>query len=251
MSGENQDISQCRICIGAAVLAIGLYITVIFPSLMTLDSTAGSTLLESLKSILYPISSVLVSLLVIAGGGLLSWRVQRNLTAPELELLNSELRQWRPHSLSNKRVLRVQVTNSGTRPVKNCKAQVSMSIEVDSSFWNIDQTLTWSGTDYPNSMMINSGEVDYLNLFLINSSVNELGIPSGEALKEEGVITRQSKIHPDSLPTIYTSLKLSRITRAENKNFNLIISSENCPPIYIRFEIDSDEVVRITDVSKD
>lgn len=254
---DTPEITTCKICVGISTLAIGLYITVIIPitiSTVTDLPTSVQNIINTALDLLNPLLSVLISLFVVAGGALLSWRVQRRLTAPKLRLDESGISRWRPHSVSDKIVFRVPVKNVGARSAKNCKAEIRMRFESENSKWQINQSVSWSETGFPSSIEVNPQEVSYINLLVFHRQNNQISVLSGNTTEnkksitlpqEDGVILRQSTIEENSAPKIYTKIRSTRIINASQKDFSVKISSRNSKTITIPFDIVDDDPIKL------
>lgn len=255
--GDTNGISSRDICIGLSTLAVGLYLTLIIPIVVSIMTDLPSNIqnaINIISNLLDPLFSVLISLFVVAGGALLSWRVQRRLTAPKLQLDESGISRWRPHSVSDKIIFRVPVKNVGARSAENCKAEINMEFESENSNWQIKQSVSWSETGFPSSIEINPEEISYINLLILHRQNNQISVSSGNSIesetamtrpREDGVILRESTIEKSSAPKIYTKVRSTRITTANQKNFKIKVSSRNSETISIPFDIVENDPIEI------
>jgi len=203
---------------------------------------------ELATDLLDPLLSVFTSALVIVVGGLLSWRVQRWWTKPVLEAGDSGIIPWRPHNFGNTDVYRVPIENTGRRAAKNCKAQMFVTFESETTRYEIESSLPWAGEEGIHTT-INPGEVSYFNLFSHDGANNMMSVPSTDNLVDEGLILRYplGDNHENPSPVISTKVNAETFANGEVGQMLFKVTSENCSAITRKFRVGSDGTPQLVD----
>jgi hypothetical protein len=240
---HQRTLSDCSVCIGFLVLTLGGYIIFLLSIVMSLDFFPIVTSIN----ISDPFLSIFTSLLAISGGGLLSWRIQKWLTAPTLQPGSTGISLWRPHNFSEEEVIRLPIQNSGTKPANNCKAHIYLEFEDDSSLYRVETVATWTEQNYPNSIKINSQEVAYINIFKIQSDTEQILIPSSSTPEEqEGVILEYNKPADNQPPVIRNRIHPSILEDDSKRELFVRITSENANPIDIELKVENSDPFRLS-----
>lgn len=244
--GEIQDSirssPKCRICIGLTVLSIGLYLTIFVPLLFRsgLSTSLGTIAAED------PFISIFTSLIAIAGGGLISWRIRKWWTAPILRPAEPGIILWRPHNFSAEYVYRIPVENIGRRSAKNCKAHIHMEFGGKGSYYLVKNSVTWAEPNNANSVEINADEVSYVNFLIHQRDTEQIRIPSSSDLEGEGVILEYQESELDSPPEVRSRIHPTIIRQSDDKNFFVRVTSENAQAIQISFRIEGTNPLRVS-----